>query len=99
MKNWRELVVSLLIATGVAAGIYFIPRNLSFTPVDQPSGVRGSDRIERELPIKKYGIPVSSYEIFTGKVRRGESLAELLLPHGISMQQIFAVSPASRYSY
>ena len=39
-----------------------------------------------------YGIPLSSYQLIEGEVRRGQSLAEVLYPLGVSSQQIYHIS-------
>ncbi len=41
---------------------------------------------------KRYGIPVHDKVIHAGKVHRNQNLAELLLPYGLSLQQIHKIS-------
>ena len=39
-----------------------------------------------------YGIQEELYHLAEGKVRRNQTLADLLLPHGVSMQEIYRIS-------
>jgi len=44
--------------------------------------------IEEELPILEYGLPVDSFRIESGVVRRNQNLSHILVPHGISPKTI-----------
>jgi murein DD-endopeptidase MepM/ murein hydrolase activator NlpD len=45
------------------------------------------------LPGKdSYGVPLDLYHIEEGEVRRNQTLADLLLPHGLTMQEIYKIS-------
>ncbi len=92
MKSWRDLAVMLLIATGITTGAYFLPENMLPDSIDQPADAVEMEQIQPPPVEKLYGIPLSPHQITRGKIRRGESLAELLLPHGISMQKIINIS-------
>ncbi len=93
MKIWKDLVVMLLLTMGTILAVILLPPLSALSPVpDEPSGAIESEWI-RPVPVKKlYGIALSSYNIITGKVRRGESLAELLYPYGVSSQKIHRIS-------
>ncbi len=39
-----------------------------------------------------YGIREDLYKVVEGKVRRNQTLADLLLPHGVSLQEIYHIS-------
>lgn len=43
-------------------------------------------------PVLLYGIPVDSFQLERGLVRRNQTLADLLYPHGFSAQQVHALS-------
>ncbi len=92
MKSWKDLLVMLLLTMGVIVGVYFLSANQPHVLFDEPSSNPECDSIQSPPETQMYGIPLSPYVVATGKVKRGESLAELLLPHGISMQTIFRIS-------
>lgn len=92
MKSWIDALIMLLLTMGITLGVYFLPLDQSVIP-DEASSDTAADELISSLPVEMlYGIPVSPYQITTGKVRQGESLAELLLPFGISMQKIHSMS-------
>ncbi|MEN8229792.1 MAG: peptidoglycan DD-metalloendopeptidase family protein [Bacteroidota bacterium] len=93
MKSWRDLVVMLLLAVGITLAGSFLLRDES--PVTADLALEKSENKESidAVPAKRiYGIPADLYEISSGKVRRNENLADLLLPFGISMQEIYRIS-------
>jgi len=44
--------------------------------------------IESEAPVLIFGIPSDSFNLITGHIRRNEFLSQILLKHGVSMQEI-----------
>jgi murein DD-endopeptidase MepM/ murein hydrolase activator NlpD len=51
------------------------------------------DSLDKDIPAPTlYNIPLSDYQLTKGKVHRGQSLAELLLPIGVSAKQIYQIS-------
>lgn len=51
---------------------------------------------ETPAPVFMYGIPSDSFELTTGKIKRNSLLSEILLKHGISMQEIDQVTRNSK---
>ncbi|GHV61072.1 peptidase M24 [Bacteroidia bacterium] len=51
---------------------------------------------EIEEIVYKYGIPMKSYDIDYGVVKRNQSLSDILVPHGLSIPQIYALSEKSK---
>ncbi len=93
MKSWRDLVVMLLLAVGTAMAASFLPGDESTVAVDPALENNAKKDTIETAPVKKlYGIPVASYEVHSGKVRRNENLADLLLPFGLSIQEIYKIS-------
>jgi len=51
---------------------------------------------ETPAPVFMYGIPSDSFELTNGKIKRNSLLADLLLKHGVSMQEIEDVTRNSK---
>ena len=92
MKSWIDALIMLLLTMGITLGVYFLPLDRSVMPEEASSDTNADELIPSPPVETLYRIPVSSYQITTGKVRPGESLAELLLPYSISMQKIHSIS-------
>jgi murein DD-endopeptidase MepM/ murein hydrolase activator NlpD len=93
MRKRRGLLTMVLLTILAVAMVYFIPQEAtSLVPHDQnPEAV--DPGLEEDIPPELlYGIPVFSYQLIKGEVRQGQSLAELLLPHGVSAQQLYQMS-------
>jgi len=96
MKRWKDMVVMLLLAAGTILAAMHVP--MESPALQVPAEQSGSSESEEEPPVTiqtLYGIPVSPYQIETGEVRRGESLAALLFPHNVTSQQIYRISQLS----
>jgi murein DD-endopeptidase MepM/ murein hydrolase activator NlpD len=88
--RWRDLFFMIPLLAGAVMAVYLA----SGEPVLPPAPLveTGADEAPPP-PVKKlYGIPVSSYQISTGRIRWGESLAELLYPYGVTARQIHDIS-------
>ena len=92
MKSWRDFALMLLLAIGIVLVLFLLPDEEPLTRIEQPKNTPESEVILSPPVEKLYGIPVDSYEVTTGKVKRNQLLANLLLPHGVSMQQIYQIS-------
>jgi len=92
MKSWRDFALMLLLAIGIVLVLFLLPEEEPLTRIEQPKNALESEVILSPPVEKLYGIPVDSYEVTTGKVKRNQLLANLLLPHGVSMQQIYQIS-------
>lgn len=52
-----------------------------------------SVKSDTTLPARdSYGLPLDTYHIEEGEVRRNQTLADLLLPHDLTMQEIYKIS-------
>jgi murein DD-endopeptidase MepM/ murein hydrolase activator NlpD len=93
MMRVKDLVIMLLLATGTVLTAYLVPPIIE--PQANPELQTGRMEAAPAPPSPArtlYGIPVSSYRIVKEKVRKGESLAELLYPHQVSTRQIYQIS-------
>ena len=93
MKRWRDLILIVPLAIGAVLAVWLIPVETASTAgiVTDTIG-SGSVPVEPSPSKKLYGIPVSTYQISSGRVNQGESLAELLYPYGVTSQQIYSIS-------
>ncbi len=93
MGKGKDLLYMIPLTIMVVAAVYFIPQNnITFHfPENTEEPVEAVP--EKEMtPALLYGIPPSDYQQYRGEVRRGQSLAELLIPHGVSLKQIHYIS-------
>ena len=64
------------------------------TPQNQQEMFKPADNgSESSLPVSEaknllYGIPVDSFDLITGHIRRNSLLSSILVPHGVAMQEI-----------
>ena len=98
MRGLRTLIYMAPIAIVAALAIYFVPGGPLF-PAEQKAAEQNpqvptekSEQVD-PAPVKLlYGIPINTFSVQQGVVRRDESLAEILAPHGIDAQQIHQIS-------
>jgi murein DD-endopeptidase MepM/ murein hydrolase activator NlpD len=89
--RWRDLFFMIPVLAGAVMAAYLAPGE----PNPSPVADQERDSVEAPLPPpaqKLYGIPVSSYQISSGRIHWGESLAELLYPYGVTPGQIHEIS-------
>ncbi len=96
MRRWRTLIYMAPVAIIAALAIYFVPGEIVFPVAQEPQETtEGSEVNEQDdpAPVKLlYGIPMNEFSVQQGVVHRGESLADILVPHGINPQQIHEIS-------
>lgn len=92
----RDLFIILPLLTGAVITAYLASGKPQPVP-EVNSGAEPADTVQVEpMPEKSlYGIPVSGYQLSAGKIRWGESLADLLYPYGVSPKQIYYMSMLS----
>ncbi len=93
MRQGKDLVFMIPLTILAVLMIYFMPQ--SAIPVQpQEEFTEAAEAGQKELiPVEMlYGIPLSSYQVTKGEVKRGQSLAELLIPFGLSSKQIYQIS-------
>jgi len=93
MTGRREMLLrSLRFFSGIILLGLLLPACITPTPPPEPAvpvAVVERDTVpESDL----YGIPAGLYKVEEGKVRRNQTLADLLLPFGVSMQEIYRIS-------
>lgn len=47
-------------------------------------------------PLYKFGIPLDQYQVLEGKIKRNQTIADILLPFNISNQDIFSIDRLSK---
>jgi len=89
MRKFLIIVIVLLMALAIAAGAYF-----TFWNPNQPEKI-----LPQNIELKEakkleflYEIPVDSFDIVTGKVRRNQMLGNILDDFGITAKQVYEIS-------
>ncbi len=85
-------VMRFLLFSGIILSGLLYPACENPTPPSEPPGPVVV--LERDsVPASNiYGIHEELYQVVEGKVRHNQILADLLLPHGVSMQEIYRIS-------
>jgi murein DD-endopeptidase MepM/ murein hydrolase activator NlpD len=87
----KDIITVLPVALIALGAVFLLSHGRSEVSKPEPQGPTAEP--EETPPVEiLYGIPVSDYLISQGKITRGESLAQLLYPHGVSAQQIHLIS-------
>lgn len=91
MNRTRDLYFMLPLTILVVVLVYFMPQgDIQGQPASE---VLTEITIEEQAPVElMYGIPSVDYRIYEGEVHRRQSLAEVLLPYGVSSKQIYHIS-------
>lgn len=93
MIRGRDLILMVPLTILVVAIVFFMYRVEQNEPPPDPGAETIEILNEKVQPIETlYDIPLSEYTISKGKIFRGQSLTELLLPFGISSKQIYQIS-------
>ncbi len=93
IKHRGVQIIGGLLFAGVMGVILFLAACNTTTPqAAAPSPIESmkSDTIVPETDV--YGIPLDLYGVVEGKVRRNQTLSDLLQPFGLSMQEIYHIS-------
>lgn len=92
MKNWSDLVVMLLLALGTTTAAMLLPLDNPSVQADPVEDTIFIDTLSMVPEQTLYGIPVSGQRITLGQVRRNQTLADILLPFGVTLQEIYNIS-------
>lgn len=90
----RPVILTVVLASAVAlilALLLLVPDHPRTAEEQQPQ-ISDTVSIQKSPELDVYGIPAHLYNEVPGMVRRNQTLADLLLPLGITMQEIFAIS-------
>ncbi len=117
MMKLREIqlirILLLAVVFSAAVFMYACKNHPSSTAAAEPVAPLEFQIQDTIVPVKDiYGLPVDLYHVEEGKVRRKQTLSDLMLPLGLSMQEIYRISrlhdslinerkikPANRYLY
>ncbi len=92
MKIRRGLTMMFLPALGLVIILLLLVRcNAPALPEEVPEEIVVSPLPEEETPLY-YGIALDAYQMETGVVGRNETLADILLRYGVSMNDIYNIS-------
>ncbi|KYG78594.1 murein DD-endopeptidase MepM/ murein hydrolase activator NlpD [Roseivirga ehrenbergii] len=83
-------VVSLVVV--VVLYFYFSKESNPFIEEDIPT----NEVAEIPEPLYKFGIPLDEYQMLEGKIKRNQTIADILLPFNISNQDIFSIDRLSK---
>ncbi len=93
MRRGRYLIIIIPLAILAVAAVYLMPDKAASAQGAEQETVVLRDSLDKDIPAPTlYNIPLSDYQLTKGKVHRGQSLAELLLPIGVSAKQIYQIS-------
>jgi murein DD-endopeptidase MepM/ murein hydrolase activator NlpD len=92
IKQRGMQVMRFLLFSGIILSGLLYPACDNPTPPSEPPGPVVV--VERDsVPVSNiYGIYEELYHVAEGEVRRNQTLADLLLPHGVTMQEIYRIS-------
>ena len=89
----KKYLFHLLIVFIIALGIIGI---ISVVEIKKEEVIQKEQQVEVVKPEMKFGLPVDSFCIRKEAVKRNETLADLLIPEGISYQTIDRIARTSR---
>ncbi|PTN08652.1 M23 family metallopeptidase [Mangrovibacterium marinum] len=89
-KYWVE---GVFVVAAVALVIWiFIQKGKTDTPAPQPE----AEEVVVPEPVFKFGLPVDSFQIDAGTIKRNQNLSDILLPYGVSYQTIAEIAQKSK---
>lgn len=94
----KKAIFVFLVVIGAAATFFFTKQSKKTAASKKDQ----SDSTLVELPAEPtlfYGIPVDSFEVFEGKIKRNQNLSEILAEFNIGSEIIYQVANASRDVY
>jgi murein DD-endopeptidase MepM/ murein hydrolase activator NlpD len=92
MKGWRDVIIMMLFTAGMVLAILYVPWGEPPAPSFEGTETMTADLTDPEPEPTLYGIPLESFQVQTGSVGRNETLADLLLPHQVSLAEIYNIS-------
>jgi murein DD-endopeptidase MepM/ murein hydrolase activator NlpD len=92
MKHWKDLAVMILLAAGLVFVTVRLPEGKVQPQPKEELEAISLDTVQPENTPSLYGIPLGSFEVQTGRVGRNETLSDLLLPHEVSLAEIYNIS-------
>ncbi len=80
--------IQLLLVIALLFIAFSCKNYIKTNPEPLPAGPDTSSVTHTPAPVFMYGIPSDSFELVPGKIKRNGFLSEILLKHGVSMQEI-----------
>lgn len=84
------MLIRLRISIYIIFALFFVSCNNSGKPSSETEPVTADTVAGTQVisPVFMYGIPIDSFELITGNIKRNGFLSEILLKHGVTMQEI-----------
>ena len=84
------MLIRLRISIYILFALFFVSCNNSGKPSSETEQVTADTVAGTQVisPVFMYGIPIDSFELVTGNIKRNGFLSEILLKHGVTMQEI-----------
>ena len=92
------MLIRLRISIYILFSFFFVSCNNSRKPSSETETVTADTIAGKQVtsPVFMYGIPVDSFDLLTGNIKRNGFLSEILLKHGVTMQEIDHVIRSSK---
>jgi murein DD-endopeptidase MepM/ murein hydrolase activator NlpD len=75
---------------------FALPKQKQSSPELIDNGTFEVVKVAEEVPEMRFGIETKNYEAIEGKIRRNQTIADILFPYNISRKQIFELDKASQ---
>ena len=94
MKKRRGYIIAAVVAA-VFLGVVGVRQYMNYLaqPLDE---VEVTDSAEVDNIVRKYGIPVSEYQINYGIVEPGQNLSVILRKHGLSLTEVHQLTEKTK---
>lgn len=91
-EQWRKQLRRVAWFLGLILSGWLYQACTGPVPPSEPLAELVKLEIDTVPPSNLYGIREDLYQVSEGQVRRNQTLADLLLPYGVSMQEIYRIS-------
>jgi murein DD-endopeptidase MepM/ murein hydrolase activator NlpD len=91
-KPWRDLIIMLPVTAGMVLASYLLHSDETIPVSSDPPVTSVEDEPAKEIPSTIYGLNPEAFIIQKGTVGRNETLADILLDHGVSLAEIYNIS-------
>ncbi|WP_323755482.1 M23 family metallopeptidase [Roseivirga sp.] len=90
----RNLGLASVVGLVVVVVLYFYFSRESTTYIEET--IPMNEVADIPEPLYKFGIPLDQYQVLEGKIKRNQTIADILLPFNISNQDIFSIDRLSK---
>lgn len=93
----KNLGLASVVSLVVVVVLYFYFSKKSTPSIEE--NIPMNEVAEISEPLYKFGIPLDEYQMLEGKIKRNQTIADILLPFNISNQDIFSIDRLSKDVY